>query len=280
MYKTHIKAKIDSRLRSSGTPENFVTFLNDHFTFSPKRSRRYYMRLQDISLPLTFYNINSSFNTFQVIETDGITPHTITITLSEGNYTISEIITELETQLDANTQDANDYTLTYDTKTNKVTFNYVAGSSTSVTIDTIANGSTLNYVLGVGVPVTQTITNLDTTLVLTSTVDSEGPNVVNLNTIDYVYIQTNLTSHNAYLEGDRTNIGAFVPPIGQRNDVIFFENDNGARIELNSKNPLNNLRFTLTDSFRNLIDLNGQNYHFNLVIEELLDDKVTDVHGK
>lgn len=279
-YKTHYKSKFDSRIRDFGTPENFQVQLADDITFSNKPSRRYYMRLEDISFPLTFYNISSNFNTLKVIETDGITPHTLTITLTPGNYTIQEIVSEIETALDLATQDANDYTITYNVKTNKVTFKYDGGSSTSVTIDTIANGSTLNYVLGVGVPVTPLITDLDTTLVLASGVPQVAPNSVKVNTIDYINIITNITSHNGYLHGQRTNIGVFLTPKGDRNEVIRFNNDSGPRVELNSKHTLNSIRFRLEDNFGNDIDLNGHNYHFNLHIEELVNEKNTDLHAK
>lgn len=286
VYRTHIKAKVDSRLRSRGVPENFYVSIGDSFTFSAKRSRRYYMRLQDIALPLTFYNISANYNTFKVVETDGITPHTLTITIEPGNYTITELLTQLEAALDAASiasGDSNNYTLTYDITSNKVSFEFAvgAGGSTSVEIQTIASGSTLNYVLGVGVPNTDNITNLDNTLTLLPSTEQEAPNVIKLNTVDYVYITTNMTSHNAYLDGDRANIGAFIPPIGQRNEVLFYENDNGARIELHSKHPINQIQFRLLDSFGNQLDLNGQNYHFNLVIEELIDEQRTgDLHDK
>lgn len=85
-------------------------------------------------IPNTVYNINSSNNT--IIFNEG--GSNLTATLTVGAYSIYDLITELETQLDA--AGANTYTVTYNVKTFRLTI-------TSTANYTIIN-SPLLYTIG------------------------------------------------------------------------------------------------------------------------------------
>ena len=270
--KPHISLDINSRRRTRGTIESFTTFLSHQIKFSQNPSKIYLMRLENIQIPKSYYDIDSNFNTFEVIETDGVTPHTITITIDEGNYTITELLTELESALDtasASSGDTNTYTLTYDDVTNKVTFRYDGGTSTSVTIQTIATASTLNSLLGIGKADTTTITGQDVTLALADGVDSVAPNCVNLRTNPFIVIETDITSENYYNEDGQIHIGARVPMLVDRNEFQYYENDGGHLTRLNNKGPISQIGFTLKDQYGNVKDLCSVDWTCEVVIYEL-----------
>ena len=275
-YKNHVSIEINSRRRTRGSIENFTTLLGHQITFSQSPQKQYYMRLENIQIPVSFYQINSTNNSFRVIETDGITPHTLTITIDEGNYTITELLTELESALDtasAASGDSNTYTTSYDDISNKITIRYDGGTSTSVTIDTIANGSTMNVVLGIGKKDTDSITGGDTTLVLADGVDSVAPNAVDLHYYSYIIVGTSLTSSNYYDEDGQLNIGCRVPIVVDRNIVNYFSNFDGHMTRLNNRGPISSISFVLSDEFGNVIDLNEVDWSCEVCIYELTKDK-------
>ena len=277
--KDHICLELNSRKRTRGTIEDFVVALSHQITFNQSPNKSYYLRLENIQIPHSFYQVNSNNNTFQVIETDGVTPHTLTITIDAGNYTISELLTELEAALDtasAASGDTNSYTLTYDDITNKITLKYDGGTSTSVTVDTIANNSTMNVILGLGKADTDNITGGDTTLVLADGVESVAPNSVDLHYYSYIIVETSLSSNNYYDENGQIHIGCRVPIIVDRNIVNYFGNQDGHMTKLNNKGPLSVLEMKLKDEFGNLIDLNEVDWSVELCIYELTKPMITD----
>jgi hypothetical protein len=173
-YEPYITLEVNSKDRTKGDINDFGYHLSHQIKFNQGRSKSYFMRIENILIPKTFYDIDSTNNVFRVLEDDGVGgDDLVTATIPEGNYTITELLTELEGQLDTNTANTNAYTLSYDDITNLISFEYSGATSADVTIDTIANGSTLNDVLGFGKNTTtsQTIegtANTDTTQVFVS----------------------------------------------------------------------------------------------------------------
>ena len=282
VYKTHLTSKIDSRLRNNGEINNFEIFLTKNFTFKDVESRRYYMRFEDVDIPLSYYNVNSNFNVLRVIETDGVTSPVVVVTLDVGNYTAAEIEQAVQLALNNGTNFTNVYTVTYDPTNNKFDFKVVFGTGTASTIDTIANGSTLNEIMGVGTADTAFITTNDNTLSFVNNTNVTAPFSVKLDPIQYIHIIIrNLTSNNSYIGGKPVKIGAFIPTSSSdRNGRLYYENNKRTNVQLNSKHTLNHLEVELRDNYDNLLDLNGHDYNFNLIIEELVDFKKSEtVHN-
>ena len=276
-YKEHVSIEIASKRRTLGTIEDFTTRLSHQIKFSQKPSKSYWMRLENTLLPKTYYDVNSNNNVFRVIETGG----TYNVTVSAGNYTITELLTELESGLDTGSiasGDSNTWTLTYDDITNKVGITFTAGGT--ATIDTIANGSTLSTLLGFGKADTDTITGGDSTLVLASTVESIAPNCVDLLSVDMVIIETSITSANYYNELGQVHIGVRVAMLVDRNEVQFFANDSGHLSKMNSKATLSQISFKLIDQDGNDIDLCQVDWSTEVVIYELTEKhKATNEHS-
>ena len=218
------------------------------------------MRLEGTLMPKTFYDIDSTNNFFRVI--DSVSNNDATI--PPGNYTITELLTELESQLDTNTNDGSAFTLTYDDITNKVTILFVSAGSN--TIETIANGSTLNALLGFG---NTSSGETDIQIVLATTVDFEATYTVDLDTKSYIFIETNITSANYYDKDIQKHVGAIVPINVDRNEKQYHENTDGHLTKLNNKGPISKVEFCLKDEHGNTIALNGAGWSTTMTIYEL-----------
>ena len=102
---------IDSGLRSSGTNESFQVNLQPPI---PGANIKRFSVL-DAVIPLSFYYITSSTNTF-IVSIAGSN----TITITPGNYTAASLAQQLQTQL--NTIPGSSWTVTYSSSTYKFTF--------------------------------------------------------------------------------------------------------------------------------------------------------------
>ena len=270
-----ITLEINSKDRTAGNIEDFAYSLNNQIKFNQGRPKSYFMRFENIMIPKTFYDVDETNNTFIVLEDDGIGGFdTITITIPPGNYTITELLTELEGELDTNTLNSNSYTLFYDDITNKVSIEYVGATSVSVIIETISNGSTLNDLLGLGKDTNniQTINNntlTDQQITLSSGVIYTASYVVDLDTKSYVILEVDITSDSYYDNDNQKHIGVHVPINVGRNEKQYFDNHEGSLLRLNSKSPLSSMRIRLLDEYGNQINLNGVNWSCELNIYQL-----------
>lgn len=271
----YISIEINSKDRDTGDIEKFKYLLSHQIKFNQSNKKSYFFRIEDVMIPKTFYDIDSTNNVFQVLEDDGAAgTDTITVTIPEGNYTITELITLLESELDTNTMNSNAYTITYDDINNLVNFEYVGATSVDVTIDTIANGSTLNDPLGFSKVTTgnQSISGdltTDTAIVFVTATPQDAPYVVDLDTKSYIILETDITSSNFYDKDIQKHVGVIVPFNVDRNEKQYYSNHQGHHTKMNSKGPLSTISFKLIDENDNQVDLNGVNWSANVNIYQL-----------
>ena len=255
-FKTHVLVDIDSGDRKSGTTGEFDLFLSHNIDF--KQGRQYFMRLENNRFPISYYNINSTNNVLKIEEDNGATQVIITATIPPGNYLISELLLEIETQLDANTAQANDYTINKSNITGKVDIQFTGGSTTITIQDVTTGGSTMNTIIGFE----------DAEYSTTDAVLLFSPNHVNLTTIRYLSVMTDISSHNSYTTEHRLPFGVKIPITQLRSNVEFFDNHNGPTVKLNNLHKLNKIRFTVKDNFGNIVDFNGVDWSTELHILE------------
>jgi len=281
LFEPYVSIEINSKDRDNGDIESFKYLISNQITFNQSNKKSYFMRLENVLIPKTFYDIDSTNNTFQVLEEDGIGGYdTITIVIPEGNYTITELLTQLESDLDTDTMNTNAYTLAYDDINNLVSFEYAGATSADVIIDTIANGSTLNELLGFSKETStlQTINGLSTTDATQTFVTATAQYAtyaVDLDTKSYVIVETDITSNNFYDKNTQKHVGVIVPMNVDRNEKQHMINDGGHMTKMNSKSPLSSISFKLVDEYNNQIDLNGVNWscEFNIYA-------MTEIHKK
>jgi hypothetical protein len=114
MSSTHFFIFIDSRNKITGTNSNFNLSMNDH---NVEPGINVAVSLDECTFYNMQYPINSTNNSIVFQEND--TASDITATLTPGNYTGSEIATEIQTQF--NSVGANTYSVSYNENTGKLT---------------------------------------------------------------------------------------------------------------------------------------------------------------
>ena len=260
--KTHIVLDIRSDQRTEGDSNIFEVMLNKTINFNKlaNKERTYSLRIENIILPVTFYQIDSNYDTFLFDEYNGVTTNSLSIQVTHGNYTASDLIAELESKMDVATAQGNNYLITFSDITGKITIAYSGGASTTVTVDSYTNGSTLNPFLGFSEVIS---TDTTTTVILTG--GTEAPNAVNLTIKDSVYIDTDIQSHNHINKKGKISLGAFVPINVDRGQKVHFTNEGAAKIRYSQANNIDHLNVRLLDPFGKAIDLNGLPYSFQMV---------------
>lgn len=134
MTEHYKKILINSFDALVGTDTDF--FINLNGTFPERFSQ---VCLRTLIMTNTLYNVDSTNNTFVFQETG---ESSTTVTLTAGNYSITSMITALQTALDAASPNTRTYTITTNTITNKLTITGSAG-----TFKVIHTGG-LNLMLG------------------------------------------------------------------------------------------------------------------------------------
>ena len=257
LEKTHAIIEVDSALRTSGDIGNFEVILNHPVTLN--RDRQYFMRIENVKIPTSFYNINSNYNIFRIIEDPGGADDLISVSIPVGNYneselraTVSALLTTASLAFAGNT-----YTITYDSITGKMT---ITTNVTEFQVDSITNGSTLNR--GLGFADAQYTSGTATALTLISV------NHVTLNFLRYINIKSDLGSNNHYSQQNLEDIGVQIPVTEGRSTIQFYDNHNGYKAKLENRHSIKHIRFTLIDNSKNIVDFNGIDWSCEVVIYE------------
>lgn len=265
VFKGHVTYRFDSNRRDGGSNEKPLFNISRHpILFSLEENKQYYLALHKVIIPKSYYEIDSNYNTFIVDEEGG---SSVSVTIENGNYTIDELISEIESELDSNTTNSNDYTLSYDAIRNKITISFT-GTSTDITINSIADGSTINQVLGLGIPDTDNVTGDDNSINILAAASYEGLFAVNEVTKPYLEILSNISTDNYYDNTNILNMGCVVPVDDERNGLIVYDNANDEGGKIN-KHTINRVELQLIDPYGNQIDLNGAPWSVDFKILEL-----------
>lgn len=251
MEKTHAIIEIDSRERTSGTIDNFEIILKNPVYLN--RNRQYFCRMENIRIPTSFYNIDSNYNTIQITEDPAGTPSTWTVTIAEGNYTISELLSELNTQFDTSSTKSNDFGLDIDDITGKVTI-----TSNTTEFKIVGANTTLSLPLGF-------VSGTDYT---SSSLSLTAPNHVLMSTKRYLKINSDLTSNNHYSRDKIEPIGVVVPVTQSRSTIQYYENSMGYKTKMENLHHIKHFRFDIRDGNNKSVDFNGIDWNAEFVIYE------------
>ena len=258
---------IDSQNRTSGTSGNFSI----NFAMPPNNTYNRIVVMQ-ASVPKSFYLVSAPYNTFQLLETgttsSGSATNTFgsvstngaikTITLTEGNYSKTNMIVCLQTMLSLasslNSTLATQYVyivgypLMNQPNTGKFSYT-VVNLTTSQPQFIFPVNSTLYLPMGFN----RGSTNIFSSSFLTS------QNVIRLQAKDTIFIKSNIVANStkSVLQEIYTSANPDFSVIS------FIQND----VELNSKQLLykdNNFSFSITDEDDNILNLNGQDVIFSI----------------
>jgi len=213
---------------------------NDYQFFLPNLEvlEGYYLYLSVVSvtIPYSFYNINSYNNYFSYNLDNEIN----NVVISVGNYNINQLVSELKNQM-------KHIVITYNSITNKLTFSHNNS-------DFILYYSKLLGILG--------FNNINLTSVNRQITSH---NCINLNYIRCINIDSNICTYNINRSlQNNSSILCSIPVNTTPYSLIQYYNYNNFRSNL-FKNNLDCIFIRLVDNDDNIIDLNGLN--FNLTIQ-------------
>lgn len=209
--------------------------------------------VSQVSIPKSWYNIPSAFNTFTLVE-NGVS---ITITIPAGNYNRLTLASVLPTLLTNASLNGKTYTMSYpnvttQADTGKFTFNYSPFNLGDV-ISFDFDGVSMFQQLGFN-PSSSTVFD-DTTGSLTSI------NVINFQIISSIYITSDMCVEEGVLQ-EIHSVGAT-----PSNAYIFYQQIN---YDITSKqlltNTSNSWHFTLIDEYEREVDLNGVPWEMSLIL--------------
>ncbi|MEA2104332.1 MAG: hypothetical protein U9P79_06805, partial [Candidatus Cloacimonadota bacterium] len=104
---------VDSSQRTSGTDTEFIV----EFQRSLENKAFEHCCIEKASIPLTFYNISDELSTSAFTINDG--SDDVEITLTEGSYSATELVSHMETALNAS---SSGFTVSFESITGKMTF--------------------------------------------------------------------------------------------------------------------------------------------------------------
>jgi hypothetical protein len=208
--------------------------------------------VQSVVIPETYYCVNSNNNVLTIADT---TPSNYDITLTSGNYDISELTTELETQLNASAC-AGTFTCSYNINTGKMTY---TNSSEATTIDSTSSAYTL---LGKMMPLTTHVTHTSS-----QSVDLAGSKMVHIRCLGLTSNSRAKTYIALTANGSMTNQDLLLsyPLKLTATYTLTKSDDETIRVPCDIQN-LSNLTLQLLDDDFNTLDLNGIPFVITIIL--------------
>jgi hypothetical protein len=246
--KEYIRARIDSAKRlnpSTETTSNFTYSLNEN----TKRVTGYI--IESITIPFTFYEINSSNNV--ITFNNGAT----TITIPPGHYTASSFTTTLKGLMDIAFGDSTT-TVSYSDSTYKLTI----ARGTPFIVDSYISvpASTGSGIIGFNVSSTNSTTNTGD-----STINISGPTHVN---IASAYLTNYLSNKMRFVDNTYSNVLLSIPILIQPGNDITLVNNMPVSIVLSGKFDIMKndiIDISIRDPYNNVLDFNGRNIVIDII---------------
>ena len=194
------------------------------------------IRLSSVALPVTYYNVNSSNNNFIFTEDADVFPEDLTLT--PGNYTSTEFILELKTQMEAASNGGLIYTITLSLITLKLTISSTLGFSLT--------SSSSSTITGFGTSASNTT--------------HTGTNVFNLSLSNTLLLRGDFGTKTkrvaTVLDNDVYNNVLTSVPINENSGGIVHHQFNKSEF-FNVNFTAQDFEFYWTDEQNNVIDFNG-----------------------
>jgi hypothetical protein len=249
---------INSRDRVPPSPsasDFYVNFIEPISPIYPNQK----IAVAQTTIPLSYYQINSTNNVVFVTELKSSVSSQFSINIPYGNGNATTLLTEIATQLSTASPNGLTYVLNLNSTTGKITFSFT-GTATSVTYNSTYDYFTADDLLGF----------YD---IVDAVVPSGGSylgGIVNFSGLADATVQVRLTNMVASsiftTETGNTSTILSQVPIGQGYafDIISYEPQHLEGSDFTS--PLQQLHFQITDVRSLVIDFNGKNIQFDLVL--------------
>jgi hypothetical protein len=235
---------INSHFKNSGSDSDFIYTININNNLDVDS-----VVLLDCSIPKSFYMIQDGTNTFTLVEGS----YNTVISVTPGNYSRVSLKNTIQVLLNDNTQTGFNYIVSYSS-----TPNYDDGKF----IFTVSNNSgTQPQFIFTNYLYEQLGFNKNTTYTFQSNILT-SINVINLQTESTLFLRSNIC------DNEGSNILQNIISTGNADySFIIFQNNNinGYSKKLNTKN-INSFYFKLTNEDNEIINLNGLNIVFTIMI--------------
>ena len=257
---------IDSHFKTKDSQSNtdFKIYLNQSLEIKEDMK----MYITDISIPDTWYSIESTNeNLYVLITENGISRHLL-IKLDNKNYSVVELAAHIQAKLRAALNKT--FTLTYASNTGRLSFNV---TQTNFTYSILTDSQLKSFVGWTGqyynpnnIKSCNDILNNDISQVCSSTSIYVSGFV---NTMNYanLYLHSNISSfENIGPDGNSTNIIKKIPTTAPYGSLMTNYDFNPLDYTLiKNRNAISMLEFKFTDSYNNVINLHGSHVSFTLL---------------
>lgn len=263
----------DSNQRYSGTNTNCTFVIPSPIPLTKS------FEISNIEIPHTFYNITSNNNT---IRWQDNTPTNNTSTIPAGNYTIDTLLTEIGTQMTADTSDGLTYTATKNDTTKRITITNSGPSNFNLTWDhntaTLNLAKILGFLLSEGQEEFYGDANISGVFPSASSSYTGGNNYF-IAWPRNIYIKSNLgyktkehiskalriSSGTANISSSQYNIIRKIPVETIYGDTIVEKPQLNTEIYQLKSNSVSQIDFQLLDDNLDEIDLHGQSWSIELI---------------
>jgi len=236
--------------------------------------------LKKAFIPFSFYCISSNQNNnrfqYTELQTTGATSG-VTLTIEDGNYSITELLTLIQTRMDSSSVIAGfnfKYTCTYNVNTNKVSFLIASGTNpnkTTLNFNTgIFSSDSIRRVLGFSdADVDFTTSAIATSDLLVDVADG----------LDSLHLKSNLVGDNIQSTVGSINGGELliIPVDLSPFSILYYSEDANPFKHKLSVNSIKQIELKFTDNNDNTVDFNSIPYTLILVAEFIFnpDNQIT-----
>jgi hypothetical protein len=202
------------------------------------------IKVSSVSVPFSYYIVNANTQVFTFEEAAG---GPVSFNITNGNYNSTTFPAQLKSQLEANSNGTETYTVTISASTNKLTI-----ASTAVFEIDIASSSSITGF----------------TTATSSATTHTADNVINLSGTSNLFLRSNLANflqRDSIVENNNTynNVLKQIPINANSGDIIFKEFSDTDYLEISA--DVSDITFSFTDDSNNTIDFNG--FPFSVTIQ-------------
>ena len=218
--------------------------------------------LSSAEIPFSWYNISSRLSSNEIIVSGsplGVSP---SLTLTEGNYDIFELVDTINA---ANAANQFPFSVVYNTNTNKVTL-------TNTTVNTRKLNFSQKEFQGLAKMLGFDPENDSPDIPQNQTITSSGG--VNMRPIHSLFMHSNLAASNVIttLDGGIVNIIDKIPldDVNPMENITYNYYDTAPFNSIITVPEVRDFDISLRDQNGNLVDFNGINYELSLLVEQRL----------
>jgi len=232
---------------------------------SSRKDERLLIYLKKAFLPFSFYTLSSSQKNNKLdikeTQTDGST-NTYTITIPDGNYNITNLLTEIKTLLELGSTFNFKYTISFNSSTAKVSFLITSGTNPTNSTLLFSSGTNANFsvsnILG--------FTSTDISFTTVSTATSQK--IVDMaDGLDSIHIKSNLVGTNIRSTDAEGGELLIVPVSLEAYSIIYYEEGALPFKHLISQDNIKRIEIKMTDDKDNIIDFNNISYTLIIQVE-------------